>query len=288
MNDIMDDKKIVKCLICHNYKTTNHQSFNSHIAHAHHIKSKEYYDKYIKTDTESICKTCGKPTSFINMWKGYRDFCCNSCMSSNKEIQKRRKITSKKHYGVEFPSQSKIVKDSVAQTCLERYGVTNVYASETGKQKIKETMLERYGVENPQQSHEIRLRRSATIKKNGNRSTLELYAQKLLEDKHIKYIINYKDSIRYPWKCDLYLPDMDIFIEIHGYWAHNDHFFDANNLDDLKIVENWKNKNNDSYDTAITIWTKTDIDKRNYAINHNLNYVVSWNKEDIYNYINTL
>ena len=105
----MENLNIITCQIC-NYETTNHQAFNSHIVRAHKIKSKDYYDLYMKKCDEDKCKTCGKTTKFINMWQGYRDFCCNSCMSSNKDIQNKRKQTSLQHYGVEFPHQSQEVK----------------------------------------------------------------------------------------------------------------------------------------------------------------------------------
>lgn len=101
--------ELVICKIC-DYSTENHQSFNSHITHAHHINSKDYYDQYIKTENDGLCRTCGNKTAFMNMWKGYRTYCCNSCMSSNKDIQNQRKQTSLKHYGVEFPHQSDIIK----------------------------------------------------------------------------------------------------------------------------------------------------------------------------------
>lgn len=44
------------CLIC-GYETNNRQSFNSHIAHAHHIKSKDYYDMFFKKDIENWIKS---------------------------------------------------------------------------------------------------------------------------------------------------------------------------------------------------------------------------------------
>ena len=147
-------KEQVICLIC-GYETDNHQSFNSHIAHAHHIKSKDYYDTYIKNETEGLCKTCGKSTQFINMWKGYRDFCCISCMSSNKNIQQQKRNTSMKHFGVEYPHQSEIIKQNMANTNQEKFGANNVFASEYGKQKCKETWQAKYNVDNPAKAKEV-------------------------------------------------------------------------------------------------------------------------------------
>lgn len=361
----MNTSSIVTCQIC-GYTTENHQSFNSHITHAHHIKSKDYYDMYIKTANDGFCKKCNKPTAFINMWKGYRPYCSNSCMSSSKEIQEKRKQTSMLHYGAEFPHQSQIVKDSMKQTCLEKYGAENVYSYDYGKQKIKETCNKRYGVSNPAKadtikdkikatnllqygttsplanseikekikntcrkkynvewtsqipesrektkqtnlqrygkphifqlervrklagSHEARLKALRTTKANGNISSLEIYMEKLLIENNIKYELQYNEDIRYPYHCDFYLPKFDIFIEINGYWMHGGHFFDENNSEDLATLEKWKSKNTSQYNRAIVVWTKSDLEKHNKAIENNLNYVVLWNKQDITNFINSL
>lgn len=359
----MNNENLVTCQIC-GYFTENHQSFNSHITHAHHMKSKDYYDLYMKDESNGICKTCGNPTKFINMWKGYRQYCCNSCMSSSKEIQQKRKQTSLIHYGVEFPHQSQIVKESMAKTCLDLYGAKNVYASEYGKQKIKETCRQRYGVDNPAQSEDIkektkqtnlqlygttspfandevkdkirctceqkygvawtsqipesriktrktnlakygkehifqldrvrkltgshaaRLKALRTAKANGTISSLEVYMEKLLIENNIKYTPQYKE-IRYPYRCDFYLPDYDIFIEINGYWMHGGHFFDPNSEEDTGTLNIWAKKNTSQYNQAIYVWTKSDLEKRNISIKNNINYVVLWNKQDITNYIDS-
>lgn len=360
----MNNLDLITCQIC-NYTTSKRQSFNSHITHKHKIKSKDYYDIYIKKDNEGACKTCGNNTSFINMWEGYRQFCCNSCMSSNKDIQEKRKQTCLKNYGVEFPHQSQKIKEATEKTNINKYGASNVYASEYGKEKIKATNLKRYGVEYPMQSqkikdkvantcksiygstsplanedvkqkirqtckdkynvdwtsqipesrektkqtnlnkygneyifkldrvrklagsHEARLKALRTAKANNTRSSLEVYMEELLSSFSIVYKCQYKDD-RYPFWCDFYLPDTDTFVEINGYWMHGGHWFDENNENDLNIINKWKSKNTSQYNRAIYVWTKSDLEKRNTAINNKLNYIVLWNKTDIENYINSL
>jgi len=60
----------------------------------------------------------------------------------------KRKETCLKKYGVEYNSQSNVIKEKKEQTCLKHYGVTtNLLTTET-KNKIKETKLERYGDKN--------------------------------------------------------------------------------------------------------------------------------------------
>ena len=53
--------------------------------------------------------------------------------------------------------------------------------------------------------------------------------------------INYKDE-RYPFNCDFYIGDLDIFIELNLHWTHGKEPFDVKNKENLKIVEQWKEK----------------------------------------------
>lgn len=52
-----------------------------HVNNKHKIKSKDYYDQYIKDGTGGIC-SCGEPTKFINATKGYRKHCSKVCATT--------------------------------------------------------------------------------------------------------------------------------------------------------------------------------------------------------------
>ena len=71
---------------------------------------------------------------------------------------------------------------------------------------------------------------------------------------------------------------------------HGGHWFDETNEDDLNILHIWESKINKSsmYKSAIAVWTKSDLEKRNMAIKNNLNYIVLWTLDDINNYIKSL
>ena len=94
---------------------------------------------------------------------------------------------------------------------------------------------------------------------------------------------------RYPFSCDLYVKSLDLFIEINAFWTHSDHFFDENNLDDLRDFEDLKERS--EYDNhAINLldtWTKRDVIKRETAIKNNLNYLVFWDNDlsDFYDWL---
>ena len=67
-------------MICEhcNKEFNSYRSLVKHLKHKN-ITSKEYYDTYIKTNTDGICISCGKLTNFISIKLGYRKCCCSSC-----------------------------------------------------------------------------------------------------------------------------------------------------------------------------------------------------------------
>jgi len=58
----------------------NRKNFGKHILRAHRIVTKDYYDKYLKEENEGVCVNCNKLTSFIDMIRGYREFCSKNCL----------------------------------------------------------------------------------------------------------------------------------------------------------------------------------------------------------------
>jgi hypothetical protein len=60
-----------------------------------------------------------------------------------------------KNYGVENPSQSKIINDRKIETTMKNYNVSHHFKSDIIKENIKQTCLFKYGVENPSQNIDI-------------------------------------------------------------------------------------------------------------------------------------
>ena len=58
------------CQIC-NRDCKSSISLGTHIVQYHKITIQEYYDYYIKTSKDGICKKCGKQTNFIGLTRGY-------------------------------------------------------------------------------------------------------------------------------------------------------------------------------------------------------------------------
>jgi len=72
-----ENEKII-CQICER-EFKCYVGFVSHLRRKHKMKSKEYYDIYMKKYDEGICSECGKETNFIKITKGYRKFCSTKC-----------------------------------------------------------------------------------------------------------------------------------------------------------------------------------------------------------------
>ena len=212
--------------------------------------------------------------------------------SQTQEFQKKFKQTCLEKYGVESPSQSQEVQNKMKQTCLERYGVENASQSQEVQNKMKQTCLERYGVENYSQSEEYQSRHEEIQTKINNTkhlnhtfnsSQIETEFTSYLISQNIEYIRQY-GSKEYPFNCDFYLPEYDLYIEIQAGWFHGGHPYNEElDKDTLKI---WKSKNNDFYNNAIETWTIRDPKKREIAKQNHLKWLEIFSN-DIYETIKT-
>lgn len=103
-------------------------------------------------------------------------------------------------------------------------------------------------------------------------------------------IRQYRDENRYPFNCDFYIKSMDLFIECNFLWTHGHHPFDESSIEDIKTLEEWKNKSADSkyYQLAIEVWTKRDVLKRQTMIDNKLNYFVAYKEDDINDFLSRI
>ena len=265
------------CILCNKIFKSG-RALARHIYSTHNITSKEYYDTYLKKSNEGICKTCGKPSIYHGLSRGYSEYCCRKCTDSNSDKQNKTKQTFIKKYGV----------DSIFKiNDVHKKGV-KLAQSKNAKLKRNNTNLKRYGNVNPFGSTEIIRKITNTKSANGTRSSLESIFESALILHNINYVTDYIDD-RYPFHCDFYLVDTDTFIEINNYWMHNNHIFDKTNINDLNTLNNWKDKSKTSiqYKRAVEVWQQ-DALKYKYAIDNNLNYIIFWTKEDINTFIQNL
>ena len=220
----------------------------------------------------------------------------------SKEVQEKIKQTTLKHFGVECSLSSPIIREKIKKTCLEKYGGNSPYSSMIVKNKAKENAIKKYGVDCWQKtdegrkclseklsSIEIQEKINNTKRKNHtfNTSKHEQYILKTLKKYFIDVKYQYKDINKYPYRCDFYIPNLDLFIEYNGTWTHGGHLFDENNINDLNILNKWKEKsiNHKYYKTAIYVWTNLDKEKYNIAIKNKLNYLIFYNLNEFNNWI---
>lgn len=204
--------------------------------------------------------------------------------------REKAKTTTLKKYGVNNTKQSEQAKLKEKETCLKKYGVTSYSKTDESKLKHKETCLKKYGVTHNTKSEEwknkwynnkewVENRNKniyETMKKNNsfNTSKCEEVIYDFIKENYQDVIREYKKDERYPFKCDFYIPSLDLFIEYDGYWTHGEHDFNPKDIQDLKKLKIWQSKDNKQYKTAIKVWTNDDPLKRKYAKENNLNYIV--------------
>ena len=102
----------------------------------------------------------------------------------------------------------------------------------------------------------------------------QLFYNKLLKENVNKTIYKqYKDK-RYPFYCDFYIKEDDLFIECNFHWTHGGRPYDPNNIECQEKLKVWQEKAKTSqfYRNAIETWTIRDVKKREIAIKNKLNY----------------
>lgn len=181
-----------------------------HIRHSHNRKYKEYFDKWIKEETDGVCKICNKVATFRSINYGYHCGCC-------------------KEHIIEWNQRQ--IKNAVRI----KYNVDNVFQSSIVKNKIKNTILKRYGVEYTHQNSEIFKRAFKTglklLKyKNTNIWYQGSYELDFLEKyygvyeiqnaKPIQYLYNDKPRIYHP---DFYIPSLNLIIECKSTYYYKKH-----------------------------------------------------------------
>ena len=211
--------------------------------------------------------------------------------AKSQKVWDKIKATNLEKYGTEYVMSNDDIKEKVRQTCIKKYGVDNVQKSELIKQSTIEHNLEKYGVEYPTQLQSTidKIHESKTKHKTHTCSKEEDKVYELLKTMYNDIRRQYK-SEDYPFACDFYIADNDLYIECNFHWTHGKHCFDKNNPDDIKKLNLWKKRSRekDYYISAIDVWTNRDIMKREIAGKHSLNYLEFFSFSELKNYFYAL
>ena len=207
--------------------------------------------------------------------------------SQSEIIRKKTEKTNLSKYGFKNAMQSKDVQNKVVKTNMEKYGVKSTLQLDSVKEKIKETNLQRYGVPNYQQTAESREKQSKKMieikskilqTKIKNRTLRTSKPEQNLHQELLNLFDNVQtqfDSNEYPFACDFYIPDRQLYIELNASWTHNSAWYDENKLGHNEIANKWSNSSA-YYKQAHKTWTYYDVKKRQTAKENNLNYLVFW------------
>jgi len=232
-------------------------------------------------------------------------------LNSSEIIKEKTKQTKKEKYNNENYTNREKAKqtclntygnkyytnqDKREKTNLERYGVKHYTQTKEYKEKTKKTLIQRYGVDHYTKSKEFKnlfldkdflnkrnSKSYSTKKKNNsfNTSKPEKAFKQFLEQNNVNFKHHYKSKL-YPFNCDFYLPDKDLYIELHLNWTHGKEPFNFFNKEHIERLQKWKartyelnerGKRKLYYQNAIYTWADLDIRKKNIAKKNNLNFI---------------
>ena len=149
--------------------------------------------------------------------------------------------------------------------------------SEETRQKISKS---KKGKKLDTEALRIKLTKEYITKKKNNSfskssSEEQLYKMLLEENKNKTIYRQYKDD-RYPFYCDFYILEDDLFIELNAHWTHGGKPYNPDDEECQKQLREWQEKAKTSqfYRNAIDTWTVRDVKKRQCAKERNLNYKV--------------
>lgn len=205
-----------------------------------------------------------------------------TCTLQNNIIKEKTKQTCLEKYGTEYAQSYSIVKEKIKNsninTCIKKYNVNNISKLENTKNKIKETCLNRYGVSNVLKIDKIiqeNINKRYNSIKNHNsfvNSKTEEESYILLKEKYIDIIRQYKSEL-YPFACDFYISELNLYIECNYFWTHGKFPYIESEQKCVDKLNEWKSKNTEFYNNAIKTWIYYDVYKRNIAKQNNLNWL---------------
>lgn len=201
------DGKIFKSSreVINHVKTTYGLTFEEYI-----IKS--YYNGIRPTCLSTGVKLAFKPNK-LGPW--FADYARNRAPKQKHSDETKQKI-----------------KESCAEASMKKFGTANPFQNEEIKQKIKETNIKKYGIDNPAKLKRVKEKakksyistiktqiENGTYKSNKIESSDELDFITKLESANINHIKQFSIENK---KYDIYLPSINLLIEIDGIAFHKD------------------------------------------------------------------
>ena len=125
------------------------------------------------------------------------------------------------------------------------------------------------------------------LNKTFNKSKCENEIHSLLQTLYTNVQTQYKCE-KYPFACDFFIPELNLYIEYQGTWTHGGQPFDSQDIGCQLKLQKWieKAKTSKFYENAIKNWTITDVQKRNIAKNNELKYMEFFTMDEFYMWFN--
>lgn len=224
------------------------------------------------------CPICGKPVTFIGKKsKMFTKYCSNECAGKAEETINKKKQTQLENWGSECCYNS----DKYKEKLKEKYGVEYISQIPEVIEKKKQTWVEKYGVEHISQNEDIKQKVYETTKKN------VIYGTSHEEEQIYIWLTELYDNVEhhyksneYPFNCDFYIPQYNLYIEYQGSYYHNKRAYldtpeDKKELEGYisKVNELLKENKNPKLLSLIDTWSKRDVIKRQHAYDNNLNFL---------------
>lgn len=165
--------------------------------------------------------------------------------------------------GYDNPGKSPEVHKKMIRTNLKRHGYTYPFADKNKKERYK----------NKEYCEKVikKIFESKKRNKTLTSSSEEDRIYKLLLLKFSKVLRQYRCEL-YPFACDFYIPEKDLFIEYQGTWLHGKEPY-IGSKEQLEKINYWKEKGTALYLKAINTWTERDVLKRKIAKENKLNWI---------------
>ena len=212
-----------------------------------------------------------------------------------KEKELKTKALKSEAENREIKNKELATKQKVKETDPESYLSIQKQRNNTHSQTLKNKSPEWWNSRYKKFVKSININQEENVKKcmetkrannSFNKSKVEVFISEYLKTKY-SVKTQHKDDV-YPFYCDVYIEDLSIYIEINGYWTHNEHPFDANVAEDIIKLDKIKSKQKyyigksgnlkeNSYFIAENVWTIKDPLKLKYAKNNKLTYIVLYN-----------
>ena len=218
-------------------------SIHGHVGKKHKdITPEQLYLKVVNPNADPKCPHCFRIRLFANSVQGYRKTCGNEpCVTLEKEVY--------------FKSHKQVHPFIRPETIAT----------------VQKNNLKTYGRIDPQNSEKARKKALQTTIKAKGSSKIENQIWEHVLSSHEDAKRNYMDTNRYKnYSTDIYIPSLNLFIEVQGSPMHGFCAFDATNKDCQSQLNEWsiKAETIKYYRNMIKGWTIRDPEKRILSIKH--------------------